>query len=60
MKMKRRTERISNTRRARPPFAPVIILWGVGLLLSCGGAAQDIPALSGNGTLSWTNGLQAW
>ena len=45
----------AGTRRARLRFAPVLILWGVGLLLSGGAAAQEITALSGNGTLSWTN-----
>ena len=47
----------AGTRRARLRFALVIILWGMGLLLGGGAAAQDITALSGNGTLSWTNGL---
>ena len=28
---------------------------GMGLLLSSGAGAQEIIALSGNGTLSWTN-----
>ena len=34
-----------------------VILWGMGLLLSGGLAAQEITAFSGNGTLSWANGL---
>ena len=45
----------AGTRRARLHFAPVLILWGLGLLLSGGAAAQEITALSGNATLSWTN-----
>jgi hypothetical protein len=45
----------AGTRRARLHFAPVLILWGLGLLLSGGAAAQKITALSGNATLSWTN-----
>jgi hypothetical protein len=52
-----RTERIKGTQRTRLRFAQVIILWSIGLLLNCGGVAQEIIALSGNGTLSWTNGL---
>jgi len=47
----------AGARRARLRSSPVIILWGVGLLLSGVAAAQEITALSGNGTLSWTNGL---
>jgi hypothetical protein len=47
----------ASARRARLRSSPVIILWSVGLLLSGVAAAQEITALSGNGTLSWTNGL---
>ena len=50
-----RTQRITGTQRTRLRFAPVLILWSIGLLLSGGAAAQEITALSGNGTLSWTN-----
>ena len=34
-----------------------IIIWGMGLLVGSGAGAQNITAFSGNGTLSWTNGL---
>ena len=34
-----------------------IIICGMGLLLGSGAGAQEIVAFSGNGTLSWTNGL---
>ena len=43
--------------RARWQFAQVIVLGIVGLLLNGGAAAQEITAWSGNGALSWTNGL---
>ena len=56
MKMERRTERIAIALRAKR-FAPVAILWSLGILLNSGAAAQEITTLSGNGTLSWTNGL---
>jgi hypothetical protein len=37
-----RTERIKGTQRTRLRFAHVIILWSIGLLLSCGTAAKEI------------------
>ncbi len=43
-------------RRTLLGWARVILCWGMTLLLS-GAAAQEITAFSGNGFLSWTNGL---
>ena len=57
MNAKHAAERISGAGQARLRFALIIILGGLGRLLSGSAAAQDITALSGNGTLSWTNGL---
>jgi hypothetical protein len=67
------TPRVSCTRAATVQYRPranataprprlcsvgVIILWGMGFLISSGGAsAQEMTVFSRNGSLSWTNGL---
>src|SRR5664279_4920150 len=47
----------ANTAPAWLRFAPKILLCGIGFWLSAAATAQEITAVSGNGTLSWTNGL---
>ena len=47
----------AGTRQARRRCFPGLLLWGAVLWLGAGAAAQEITAFSGNGTLSWTNGL---
>jgi hypothetical protein len=58
MKLPCETEQITpGTMRARLLFALMILLCCVGSPPSGNAKAQEIAALSGNGTLSWTNGL---
>ncbi len=44
-------------RRVRLGFTLVILQWAMGIWFCSKATAQDITAWSGDGTLSWTNGL---